>query len=238
MRHKMCDFFPFNLIFYFCYYDSGFLEDVTQLDQLIPRLRKAVKNATGGTGKASDLNFSQLQAELDAISQENVLKFKTPPFFTVIIRSLTILEGFALSVDPKFRLVRGAYPYVLAQLLSPEGNAKTPEELQKLLVRLLTVNGEGKLKLIIDVIVLYCLVQKSNRSLYCFSYFLSNIEKEIEWERLRDFLRLAQKASTKYSSSTSSNKDKTALSRNTIDLFFRFMTSKTGLFLKKPVRLV
>jgi len=180
----------------------GFLEDVTQLDQLIPRLRKAVKNATGGTGKASDLNFSQLQAELDAISQENVLKFKTPPFFTVIIRSLTILEGFALSVDPKFRLVRGAYPYVLAQLLSPEGNAKTPEELQKLLVRLLTVNGE---------------------------------EKEIEWERLRDFLRLAQKASTKYSSSTSSNKDKTALSRNTIDLFFRFMTSKTGLFLKKPL---
>ena len=45
------------------------------------------------------------QAELDLISSENLLKFKTPPFFTVIIRSLTILEGFALSVDPNFRLV-------------------------------------------------------------------------------------------------------------------------------------
>lgn len=45
------------------------------------------------------------QAELDLISSENILKFKTPPFFTVIIRSLTILEGFALSVDPNFRLV-------------------------------------------------------------------------------------------------------------------------------------
>ena len=73
-----------------------------------------------------------------------MLKFKTPPFFTVIIRSLTILEGFALSVDPKFRLVRGAYPYVLAQLLSLDDDKKTPDALEKLLLRLLTVNGEGK----------------------------------------------------------------------------------------------
>ena len=85
----------------------GFLEDTAQIDILIPRLRTAVRAATGGTGKASDINFSSLQAELDAISRENVLRFKTPPFFTIIIRSLTILEGFALSVDPKFRLVRG-----------------------------------------------------------------------------------------------------------------------------------
>ena len=103
-----------------------------------------MKNATGGTGKASDINFSRLQAELDAISRENVLQFKTPPFFTIIIRSLIVLEGFALNVDPNFRLVRGSYPYVLAQLLSPEDNQATPEALQKLLVRLLTVNGEGK----------------------------------------------------------------------------------------------
>lgn len=109
----------------------------------MPRLRQAYINSTGGTGKGSDVNFSKLQGELDAISQENILNFKTPPFFTVIIRSLTILEGFALSVDPKFRLVRGAYPYVLQQLLTPENDENTPEALRKLLVRLLTVNGEG-----------------------------------------------------------------------------------------------
>lgn len=103
-------------------------------------------NSTGGTGKASDVNFARLQAELDEISRENVLRFSTPPFFTVIIRSLTILEGVALSVDPKFRLVRGSYPYVLRQLLAPEDNVRTPEALKKLLVRLLTVNGEGASK--------------------------------------------------------------------------------------------
>ncbi len=114
----------------------------------MPRLRAALLNSTGGTGKASDVNFARLQAELDEISQENILKFSTPPFFTIIIRSLTILEGMALSVDPKFRLVRGAYPYVLRQLLSPEdSDERTPAALQKLLIRLLTVNGEGNYNL-------------------------------------------------------------------------------------------
>jgi predicted unusual protein kinase regulating ubiquinone biosynthesis (AarF/ABC1/UbiB family) len=47
----------------------GFLEDDTQLDELVPRLRRALKNATGGTGKARDMNFASLQAELDAISR-------------------------------------------------------------------------------------------------------------------------------------------------------------------------
>lgn len=178
------------------------MSDTTQINQLVPRLRAALRNATGGSGKASDVNFAQLQAELDAISQENVLKFSTPPFFTVIIRSLTILEGMAWSVDPKFRLVRGSYPYVLRQLLSPKNQNSTPVALQNLLIRLLTVNGE---------------------------------EREIEWMRLRDFLRLAQKAASSYDPSRDDAEDRASLSRQTIELFFKFLTSRTGLFLKKPL---
>lgn len=52
----------------------GFLEDATQVDMLVPRLRKALKNATGGSNKASELSFSQLQIELDTISRDNLLK--------------------------------------------------------------------------------------------------------------------------------------------------------------------
>lgn len=61
--------------------------------------------------------------------------------------------------------------------------------------------------------------------------------KEIEWERLRDLLRLAQKARRNYdpSDDNSFDDDKTEVSRQTIDLFFRFLTSKTGLFLKEPL---
>ena len=65
------------------------------------------------------------------------------------------MEGFALNVDPNFPLVRGAYPYVLAQLLSREGGEKSPEALQKLLIRLLTVNGEGKKRFCQSFVFLY-----------------------------------------------------------------------------------
>lgn len=180
----------------------GFLEDTTQVDILVPRLRKAIKNSTGGTNKASDLSFSQLQVELDDISRDNLLKFKIPPYITIIIRSLTILEGFALSVDPNFRLIRGAYPYILKQLLSPEGLEQTPKALDKLLVRLLTVNGE---------------------------------KKEVEWGRLRQLLQLAETASKSYDPSKDNDDDKGSVSRKTVDLFLKFMTSKTGLFLKEPL---
>lgn len=172
------------------------------MDILVPRLRKALKNATGGTNKASDLSFSQLQVELDEISRSNVLRFKIPPYITIIIRSLTILEGFALDVDPNFRLIRGAYPYVLKQLLSPEGMEQTPKALDDLLVRLLTVDGKNK---------------------------------EIEWGRLRDLLVLAEKASRSYDPSKDNIDDKVSVSRKTIDLFLKFMTSKTGVFLKEPL---
>jgi hypothetical protein len=61
-------------------------------------------------------------------------------------------------------------------------------------------------------------------------------EEEIEWERLRDFLRLAQKAQKNYNPADVEYDDgKREVSRQTIDLFFRFLTSKTGLFLKKPL---
>ena len=188
-------------------------------------------NSTGGSGRASDVNFARLQAELDAISRENVLRFKTPPFFTIIIRSLTILEGVALTVDPNFRLVRGSYPYVLRQLLAPDMKERTPAALQKLLIRLLTVNGEGKRHFIRVDALFFPFIPTQ----VCFLLLLDP-EKEIEWERLRDLLRLAQKASSSYDpSADETQEDKAALSRQTIELFFRFLTSKTGLFLKKPL---
>ena len=180
----------------------GFLEDTTQVDILVPRLQRALKNATGGSKRASDLSFSQLQVELDEISRDNVLRFKIPPYITIIIRSLTILEGFALDVDPNFRLIRGSYPYVLKQLLSPEGMEQTPKALDDLLVRLLTVDGK---------------------------------KREVEWGRLRDLLTLAEKASRSYDPSNDNIDDKVSVSRKTIDMFLRFMTSPTGLFLKEPL---
>ncbi len=61
-------------------------------------------------------------------------------------------------------------------------------------------------------------------------------EKEIDWQRLRDLLRLAQKARSQYvPSEEEKDDDRAKLSRQTIELFFRFMTSRTGIFLKRPL---
>ena len=66
--------------------------------------------------------------------------------------------------------------------------------------------------------------------------FLRTTEKEIDWERLRDLLQLAQKARTQYVPSKPENDDdKATVSRQTIELFFKFLTSRTGLFLKRPL---
>jgi aarF domain-containing kinase len=49
--------------------------------------------------------------------------FRLPPYFARILRALAALEGTASSIDPDFKVIERAYPYVLARLLadrSPE----------------------------------------------------------------------------------------------------------------------
>lgn len=73
------------------------------------------------------------------------------------------------------------------------------------------------------------MIDSRRRTLFC-------TEKEIAWERLRELLRLAQKGSSKYVPSREEEvDDKASLSRQTIELFFKFLTSRTGLFLKRPL---
>ena len=48
LQNKDLDLITENLL------NLGFLDNTTQLDTLIPVLRKALKNATGGTGKVSE----------------------------------------------------------------------------------------------------------------------------------------------------------------------------------------
>ena len=95
----------------------GFLPDATDLDLVVPKVEEAFQKATGGKG-AGSLNFTTLNAELNEISY--MLPFQTPPFFATIVRTMTILEGLALSVDRDFRLVKGSYPFVAKLLLEDD----------------------------------------------------------------------------------------------------------------------
>lgn len=44
--------------------------------------------------------------------------FSLPPFYIAIIRCLGVLEGLAIQVDPKSRIISKAYPYIASRVLT------------------------------------------------------------------------------------------------------------------------
>lgn len=114
-----------------------FFPPETDTNAVVNALTNALLNSTEG-GSASSLNFTRLNQNLEGISDK--LPVRLPPFYTLIIRSLTILEGLAVFVDPSFRLIRGAYPFIARQILtnpSPEMNR---------LLQSLIVTTEGRIR--------------------------------------------------------------------------------------------
>lgn len=69
-----------------------------------------------------------------------LLPFRLPPFYTLIVRTLTILEGLALYVDKDFKLVKGAYPFIAKQLLS------SPSPELKELLQTVILTDEGRIR--------------------------------------------------------------------------------------------
>lgn len=78
-----------------------------------------------------------LSASVDTLNIKNVIgqlgdvmykfPFNLPPYYTAIVRCLGVLEGLAIQVDPKFRIINDAYPYVASRVLS---DAKLQDILQ------------------------------------------------------------------------------------------------------------
>lgn len=96
-----------------------FLPEETDTQVVVEALSNAVLNSTTDGRSGSTLNFTELNKNINAMSY--LLPISLPPFYTLIVRTLTILEGLALSVDPSFKLVKGAYPFIAKQILLNQG---------------------------------------------------------------------------------------------------------------------
>lgn len=75
-----------------------------------------------------DLSFSTLSADLGVTMYK--YKFRIPAGYTLLVRSLAILEGIALASDPNYKVLGAAYPWVARSLLtdtSPELRATLRE---------------------------------------------------------------------------------------------------------------
>ncbi len=64
----------------------------------------------------AELNIKSITDELSALMYE--YPFRVPPYYALIIRSLVTLEGIAIYIDPNFKVLSEAYPYVSKRLLT------------------------------------------------------------------------------------------------------------------------
>lgn len=103
----------------------GFLTPETDLGPIIPALKRVLGSAMGA--KVQDFNFKTITDQFSELMYE--YPFRVPAKFALIIRSLVTQEGLALSLNPDFKIVDVAYPYVARRLLLGE----TPALRQRLL---------------------------------------------------------------------------------------------------------
>ena len=79
--------------------------DVDQA-KIAPALTSQLQLFMGADKDAiSDVSFSTLTLTLSKTMHE--YQFRIPPYYTLIIRSLAVLEGVALTCDPQFKVRMG-----------------------------------------------------------------------------------------------------------------------------------
>ncbi|MBR8829920.1 MAG: protein kinase UbiB [Chroococcopsis gigantea SAG 12.99] len=101
------------------YVKLDFLTPDTDLTPIIPAFADVFGNALGAS--VAELNFKSITDKMSAMMYE--FPFKVPAYYALIIRSMVTLEGIAIGIDPNFKVLSKAYPYIAKRLLtdsSPE----------------------------------------------------------------------------------------------------------------------
>ena len=96
------------------YVKLDFLTPETDLTPIIPALGQIFGNALGAS--VAELNFKSITDQLSALMYE--YPFRVPAYYALIIRSLVTLEGIAIYIDPNFKVLSEAYPYISKRLLT------------------------------------------------------------------------------------------------------------------------
>ena len=114
------------------YVDLGFLSEDADLEPISAALGEVFNNALGAS--VAELNINRIFAQLSDIMYE--YPFRVPAYYALIVRSLLSMEGIAIGVDPNFKVLSAAYPYVAKRLLTDNS-----EELRQSLKDLLLKDG-------------------------------------------------------------------------------------------------
>lgn len=96
------------------YVRLGFLPPETKLEPIIEALNNALPDVLGAS--VGELNFKSVIDKLGSVMYQ--YPFRLPAYYTAIIRCLGVLEGVAIQVDPNFKILSEAYPYIASRLLT------------------------------------------------------------------------------------------------------------------------
>mmetsp|Transcript_24813 Transcript_24813/g.30487 ORF Transcript_24813/g.30487 Transcript_24813/m.30487 type:complete len:824 (+) Transcript_24813:110-2581(+) len=94
-----------------------FIPKGTDTTPIVPALTTVFDVALAGGG-AKSINFQELAADLAQITFD--YPFKIPPYFALVIRAISVLEGIALVGNPNFAIIDEAYPYIARRLMTDD----------------------------------------------------------------------------------------------------------------------
>jgi len=97
----------------------GFLTPDVDIMPIVPALESVLGDVMGES--VGNFNFKTITDRFSDLMYE--YPFRVPAKFALIIRSLVTQEGLALSLNPDFKIVEIAYPYVAQRLLKGESPA-------------------------------------------------------------------------------------------------------------------
>lgn len=96
------------------YYKLEFLDESVDVTPIVPALAAFFDDVLDAS--VEELNFKTITDGLGSVLYQ--YPFNVPGYYALILRSLTVLEGLALSTDPQFKVLGKAYPYMARRLLT------------------------------------------------------------------------------------------------------------------------
>lgn len=96
------------------YYILDFVDPSVDTSPIAPELARFFDDVLDSS--VSKLNFKAIVDGLGGVLFQ--YPFQVPAYYALILRSLTVLEGLALSADPDYRLLGRAYPYMASRILT------------------------------------------------------------------------------------------------------------------------
>lgn len=108
----------------------GLLPAASQMSDVSKALTGVFQNAV--SKGVRNVSFGDLSGNLGRTMYQ--FKFRIPSYFSLVVRSLTVLEGIALTNDPNYKVLSSSYPWIARKVLT-DSSPQLRSTLQDLLYK-------------------------------------------------------------------------------------------------------